>query len=101
VKVAPIDENVRLLYEHIRQVAFINAAPLSTAKTGDPTKMIQSCKKSAGRPLQRGTLETVQKVRQEVSTQAGYSRKRQPPDGKVQAVTAGSFDAGGRPIMIC
>jgi hypothetical protein len=67
-KEQPVDENVRLLYEHIRLVFIANARVIAESQKPEILlKMIQSCKQI--QPVNRSNEElwkTVQKVRQEV-----------------------------------
>jgi len=71
----PVDENVRLLYEHIKQVFVTNACVIAKSQKPETLlKMIQSCKEI--QPVNRSNEElwkTVQKVRQEVLGPKGDS----------------------------
>lgn len=70
------DENIRLLYEHIKHLFIINASIIAESQKPETLlKMIQSCKEI--QPVNRSNEElwkTVQKVRQEV-----LGRKSDPP----------------------
>jgi hypothetical protein len=71
-----VDENIRLLYEHIKHLFIINAPVIAESQKPETLlKMIQSCKEI--QPVNRSNEElwkTVQKVRQEV-----FGRKSDTP----------------------
>lgn len=64
----PLDENVRLLYDHIRLVFIDNVKAIAESQKPETLlKMIQSCKEiQPADASNRELWATVQKVRQEV-----------------------------------
>jgi hypothetical protein len=78
---ATVDENIHLLYEHIKHLFIINARVIAESQKPETLlKMIQSCKEI--QPVDRSNEEvwkTVQKVRQEVLGQkSGTPAKPEP-----------------------